>query len=170
MQAFLESALRRTAPGPVFSNAVFAALPVAAGSAATASVAAGAKGATAVKSGLLAVWLGPLVGLAAGFASQWFVIRAHTPEHQRRAKLLKLIVTWACLLALPFAGETIVRSLGENFGWSDRARFASTAGFWGIFAVLLATWLIRMFRRELAVQQQLSEEAMTAPRHECPAT
>ena len=164
VQTFLESALRRTAPGREFSNAVFAALPVAAGSATTASLGAGAKGAAAVKSGLLAAGLGPLVGLTAGFASQWFVIRAHTPEHRRRALLLKLIVTWACLLALPFAGDTAVRSLGENFGWSDRARFASVAGFWGIVAVLLATWLILMFRRELAVHQQRSEEAMTAPR------
>lgn len=159
VQAFLESALRRTAPGHAFSNAVYAALPFAAGSAATAS--AGAIGAAIAKSGLLAAWLGPFIGFFAGFASQWMVIRATTPERDRRAKLLKLIVTWVCLLALPIAGETSVRSLGQHLGWSDREGFASVAGFWGFYSVILATWLILMFRRELAIQRRSKDATET---------
>jgi len=157
VEAFLENTLRRTAPGQSFSAAVFAALPLAAGSAATVGTGAGAKGAAVVKSGLLAAWLGPLVGIVAGFTSHWLVIRAHTPEHNRRAKLLQLIVAWICVLGVPVVGEDMVRLLGQHSGWSDRTRFIAVAGFWGIYAIVLATWLIVLFRRESTVQRRGAE-------------
>ena len=49
VQAFVEGALQRTAPGEAFSGAVLAALPLAAGPAAAAGVGAGAKGTAAAK-------------------------------------------------------------------------------------------------------------------------
>jgi hypothetical protein len=157
VEAFLENTLRRTAPGQAFSTAVFAALPLAAGSAATAGSGAGVKGAAVAKSGLLAAWLGPVVGIVAGFASHWLVLRAHTPEHKRRAKLLQLVGAWIAVLGLPVLGENTVRWLGQHSGWSDRTRFIAVAGFWGIYTIVLATWLIVMFRRELTVQRRSAE-------------
>ena len=161
VEALLENTLRRTAPGQAFSSAVFAALPLAAGSAATASVSAGAKGAAVVKSGLLVAWLGPLIGFLAGFASQWMAIRDNTPEHKRRAKLLQLIVIWICLLGFPVVGEMSVHSLARHFEWSDRTHFASAAGFWGFFTIALATWLIFTIRREMTILRQRDEAGET---------
>jgi hypothetical protein len=52
------------------------------------------------------------------------------------------------------AGENAVRWLGHYSGWSDRTGFIAVAGFWGIYALVLATWLIVMFRRELTVERR----------------
>jgi RNA polymerase sigma factor (sigma-70 family) len=155
VHSFLESALLRTAPGDSFTCAVFAALPIAAGSAATGSAAA--KGAALLKSGLLVSWIGPMAGLLAGFSSQWWVIRAATPVRDRPAKLARLVATWACLLAIPIAGEASVRWLGRELGWDDRGRFASVAVFWGFYAIILATWLILKFRSESAARMALDD-------------
>jgi hypothetical protein len=163
VQAFVENTLRRTAPGQAFSGAVFAALPLAAGPAATAGVGMGAKGTAAAKSGVLATWLAPFLGFFAGFAAQWMVIRATTPKHERRAKLLILTVIMICVLGSAVLGETSVRSLGRHFAWSDRTRFASVAGFWGFYTIVLATWIISIFRREMAMRLR-SEEAVETPR------
>src|ERR1022692_1557 len=79
VQAFVENTLRRTAPGQAFSSAVFAALPLAAGPAATAGAGAGAKGTAAAKSGFLAAWLAPLapfIGILAGITANWLMVRA----------------------------------------------------------------------------------------------
>src|SRR5580692_5935709 len=76
VQSFVESTLRRTAPGRVFSGAVLAALPAA--PAATVSAMAG-KSAAAAKSGLLGAWLAvlaPFIGIMLGVVAQLFVIRA----------------------------------------------------------------------------------------------
>jgi hypothetical protein len=163
VQAFVEGALRRTAPSQAFSSAVLAVLPLVAGPAATAGLGVGVKGTAAAKSGLLATWLAPFLGFFAGFAAQWLVIRATTPERERRAKLLKLIVVLICVLGSAVVGETSVRSLGQHFQWSDRTRFASVAAFWGFYTILLATWLISVFRREMAIRLR-SGEAMETPR------
>jgi RNA polymerase sigma factor (sigma-70 family) len=163
VQAFVEGALRRTAPGQAFSGAVLAALPTAAGPAATVGLSVGVKGTAAAKSGVLAVWLGPFVGFFAGFAAQWMVVRATTTERERRGKLLRLILTWTWLLGLPVAGETSVQWLGQHFAWSDRTRFASEAAFWCFWSIVLATWLIIGFRRELAVRLRNKEEPETSP-------
>jgi RNA polymerase sigma factor (sigma-70 family) len=163
VQSFVEGALRRTAPSQAFSGVVLAALPLAVGPVATAGLGVGAKGTAAAKSGLLATWLAPFLGFFAGFVAQWMVIRATTPECERRAKLLKLIVILTCVLGSAVVGETSVRSLGQHFEWSDRTRFASVAGFWGFYTILLATWLISVFRREMAIRLR-SEEAMETPR------
>ena len=163
VQAFVENTLRRTAPGQAFSGAVFAALPLVAGPGATAGLGMGAKGTAAAKSGLLATWMAPFLGFFAGFAAQWMVIRETTPKHERRGKLLRLIVTFIWVLAFAVVGETSVRSMGRHFAWSDRTRFAAVAGFWGFYTIVLATWLIGIFRQEMAMRLR-SEEDMEPPR------
>ena len=163
VQVFVEGALRRTAPSQTFSGVVLAALPLMAGPAVTAGLGVGAKGAAAAKSGLLATWLAPFLGFFAGFAAQWVAIRATTPERERRAKLIKLIVIWVCVLGSAVVGETFLRWLGQYFEWSDRTCFASVAAFWGFYTILVATWLISMFRREMAIRLR-SEEAAETPR------
>jgi RNA polymerase sigma factor (sigma-70 family) len=157
VQAFVENTLRRTVPGQAFSGAVLAALPLAAGPMTAAGLGVGAKGTAAAKSGLLAVWLGPFIGFFAGFASQWMMVCATTPKHERLGKLLKLIVTWVLLLGIPIVGESSVYSLGRHLHWSDEVFFASLACFWGFWCICLATWLILSFRQQLAIVLQREE-------------
>ena len=78
VQAFVENTLRRTAPGEAFSGAVLAGIPLAAGSAVTAGVGAGAKGAATMKAGSLVGWLAPFapfLGIFAGIMSNWLIVR-----------------------------------------------------------------------------------------------
>jgi hypothetical protein len=153
----VESALRRTAPGRVFSGAVLSALPLAAGPGVTAGAGAGMKGTAAAKSGVLAACLAPFIGIMAGFAAQWLMIRGGTGR-ERRAKRIKLIVTWIMVLGFAIGGEYAVRSSGKHFGWNERIYFAAVAGFWWFYAMAMATWIIMIFRR-IQAKVQPDEEA-----------
>ena len=158
VQAFVEKTLRRTAPGQAFSGAVFAALPAMGSTGGVTAV--GTKGAVAAKSSLLPALL-PFLGFFAGFLGQWTVLRASTPKTEPRAKFLKLIFVWACLLGPAVLCDTSVRWLGRHFGWSDYARFSANAAMWWLYCAVLATWLIRTFQRQLAVVRQ--REALPRP-------
>jgi RNA polymerase sigma factor (sigma-70 family) len=153
VQAFVENTLRRSAPGQAFSSAVLAVLPLAAGPAATAGIGAGAKGAAAAKSGFLAVWLAPLapfVGILAGFASQWVLIRAGATARERRAKRIELIVVWILVLGFCVGGQYAVGSMGRHFAWNERVFFAAMSVFWWLFAMIMAAWIVVCFRRSQA--------------------
>jgi len=153
VQAFVENTLRRTAPNQAFSGAVLAMLPLAAaGPAAAVSVGAAAKGTAAAKSGLLAACLAPFIGVLAGFAAQWLMIRGATGR-ERRAKQIELIVTWILVLGFALGGQYAVRALGSHCGWNDRICFAAVAGFWWFYAMVMATWIIVMLRRIQAKSQ-----------------
>jgi RNA polymerase sigma factor (sigma-70 family) len=147
VQAFVEGALRRTAPSQAFSGVVLAGLPLAAGSAATAGVGAGAKGSAAAKSGFLALWLAPFVGIFAGFASQWLMIRTSATGRERRARTIALIIAWILAVGFAVGGEYAVQSLGYRFRWNDRTCFAAMAGFWWFFFMFWATWITIVFWR-----------------------
>ncbi len=140
VQAFVENTLRRTAPGQAFASAVLAAVPMLAGPAAAAGI--GVKGtAAATKSGFLAGWLVPLapfIGIAAGVVAQWLIIRDMTTDRRLRVKRLAAItVGWIVLMTLAVAGESSVRSLGQHFEWSSRARFVAMAGFWWLLSAFI---------------------------------
>jgi hypothetical protein len=122
---------------------------------------AGAKGAAVVKSALLASCLAPFLGLFAGVASQWMVVRAHTPQEQRRGKFLKFILTWVFLVGIPVLGDTGTRSLGQHWHWSEQTEFIAVADFWFVWCLVLASWLIMGFRQELALR--LNQETLSGP-------
>ena len=157
VQTFVEGALRRTAPGQAFSGAVLAMVPLAAGSAATASMGVGAKGTAAAKSGFLAVWLLPLapfLGIAAGVGSQCLIIRSTTTDRKARLKKMALVIAaWVIYLGLAVCGGSAMRALGRYFDWSDRVRFVSTVWFWWFFIVATITLQITVMRRMQAIRQ-----------------
>lgn len=146
VQSFVENTLRRTAPGPVFSGAVIAALPMAVGATATASASLGAKGAAAAKSGLVAAWLWPFLGIFAGFAAQWAMFGGGPRGRQRLATRIMLIASWIFALVFAIGGQMIVRSLGQRCGWTDHTFFSAMAWFWWFFAMVFATWTIASYR------------------------
>lgn len=153
VQAFVEKTLLRTAPGRKFSNAVLSSLPIAVAPA-TAAVGAGAKGAAATKSGLLAVWLAPLapfLGIAAGVAAQWLVIREAAPNPTARRKhLAGIILFWVLYLGSAVTGEIFVQILGRHFAWNDRQRFVSEIVFWFLFAFATIGLQVSVLRRQQA--------------------
>ncbi len=153
VQAFVENTLRRTAPGQVFSGAVLAALPMAAGAMATAGGGLGAKGAAAAKSGLLAAWLWPFLGIFAGFAAQWAMFGGGPTGRQRRVTRIMLIASWIFALVFAIGGQMTVRYLGQRWGWNDRTFFSAMAWFWWFFAMVFATWTIASYRLTQAKRQ-----------------
>jgi len=167
VQAFVESTLRRSAPGQAFSGAVFAALPLAVGPAAAASVGAGAKGTAAAKPGFLAAWLVPLapfLGIAAGVAAQCLIIRHTTSDRKLRFRQMVLvIVVWVVMIGLAVGGEAATRALGHRFEWSSRTRFLSMAGFWWVYLLAIQAWTMVSLGR-LVGNRQPGEAAGEVPR------
>jgi len=150
VQAFVEGALRRTAPGHAFSGAVLAALPVA--PMATVGVGMAGKGTAVAKSGLLAACLVPFIGIFAGFAAQWLMFSGNT-KPERRTKRIGLIFTWIVVLTFAIGGQQVVRYLGHRFEWSDPVYFAAVTGFWWFYAMVMATWIINIYRQVQAKYQ-----------------
>jgi RNA polymerase sigma factor (sigma-70 family) len=140
VQTFVDSALRRTAPGQAFSGAVLAMLPLAAGSAATAGMGAGAKGTAAAKSGFLAAWLLPLapfLGIAAGAGAQCLIARSTTTDRKEQAQQSAVVIAfWVVYLGLAALGGFAMETLANHFGWNDRTRFVTKIGFWWLFVVV----------------------------------
>jgi RNA polymerase sigma factor (sigma-70 family) len=161
VQAFVENTLRRTAPGEAFSGAVLAALPLAAGSAATAGMGAGAKGTAAAKSGFLVAWLAPLapfIGIFAGITANWLIARGAPTARERRFKMVTFTALWVFVLAWCVAGQLAVQTLGHHWEWSDRTFFAVMAGYWWLFTLIIATWFTVTFRQTLAIRRGNEEE------------
>ena len=158
VQMFVEGALRRTAPGQAFSGAVLAMLPLAAGSAATAGVGAGAKGTAAAKSGFLAAWLLPLapfLGIAAGVGAQCLIIRSTTTDRKDRLKQIVIVtLAWVVYLVLAAGGEAAMLALGRHYEWSDRVRFVTTISFWWFFILVTITFLNAAVQRATAKRQE----------------
>lgn len=165
VQSFVENTLRRTAPGQGFSGAVLAALPLAAGATATVGAGLGAKGTAAAKSGLLAAWLWPLLGIVAGFAAQWVMLGGGPSGRERRNRRIGIIAAWIIVLIFSFGGQQVVRLLGQRWGWNDRTFFSAMAWFFWFYAMVITTWAIAMYRRTQAMWQK-SAAAGEIP---CPA-
>ena len=152
VQAFVEDTLRRTAPSQAFSGAVVAMLPLAAGPAmGAAGVNFSAKGAAAVKAGFFAsllVPLAPFLGIAAGLAAHWLIIREATTEGKVRSKrIAQVIVGWILYLGLAVGGEAALHMLGRCYAWDERIRFSAVAGFWWCFVTATITLQIILVRR-----------------------
>ena len=164
VQSFVESTLRRTAPGHAFSGAVLAALPAA--PAATVSIMAG-KGAAVAKSGLLGVWmavLAPFIGIILGVVAQVFVIRSTIPAgRERRARTFETILVWTCVIGLAWGGDAGLRTLGHRFEWSDQTYFYAVASFWWVYIAGLLTWFMALGRRNSGARLQCEAAGKAAP-------
>jgi len=161
VQAFVEDTLCRTAPGRAFSSTVLAALP-AVPAAATGAGLAG-KGAVAVKSGFLGVWLAPLVGIAGGMLAHWLIVRSTPTAAERRVKKIAFIGMWVFVLAWCIPGQLALRALSRHLEWSDRAFFAAMAGFWWVYAMIIVTLCVVVYRRVVFLRRLNEETAGPLP-------
>jgi len=166
-QAFVESALSRTAPGQAFASAVLAALP-----AAPAAVGAGlaGKGAVAAKSGFLGAWLVPMIGILSGIVAGWLLVRSAPTARERRAKKIAIWGIWIFALAWCVPVQLALLTLGKHWAWSHWTVFVVMAGFWWFYAIFFATLIIVMFRQILASRRQSEEEAGTLQTSGTPLT
>jgi len=145
---FVEGTLRRTAPGEAFSEAVLAGIPVAPAGSAGAGLAA--------KSGFLGGLLLPVIGVASGILANCLLVLAAPTGRERRVKKLAFIGLWVFGLGCCVA-QFAVRVLGQRWHWSDAKLYGVMAGFWWSAAILMATWIIVMFRRLVAIRGQGGE-------------
>jgi len=162
VQAFVENALRRTAPKREFSSAVLAALPMTAAPIATASASVAGKSAAATKSGLLVACLAPFVGILAGFAAQWLLF-SPAGNCERRTARLRLVLTWIFVLGFSIGGQQLVRYLGHRSGWTDVTNFVAVACFWWFYAVFMATWITTIYRNVKANNLSAGGTGLSAP-------
>ena len=133
---------------------MLAALPLATGSAAMASVGAGAKGTAAAKSGLLATLSAPLIpflGVVAGVFAQCLIIQNTTNDRKLRVKLMaQVVVYWIGVIGAAWGGEAAVRGLANHFSWSDQQRFVSLSLFWWGYCCLLLALMWFMAQRNMS--------------------
>ncbi len=157
--AFVEGTLSRTAPGQNFSSAVMAMLPAA--SAATVGAGVAGKGAAMAKSGSMAAWLAPLtpfLGVFAGIMVNWISVRSAPTARERRFQGIWLSWFWAFVLGWGVAGQFAVQALRNGYAWSDPTYFAVVAGFWWIYAMVVAGFLVLFLRRSAAMRRQIEQE------------
>lgn len=159
VQSFVESTLRRTAPGQVFSGAVLAALPMTVGATAITGAGLGAKGTAAAKSGLLAALFWPLLGVFAGFAAQWTIFGGGPSGRQRRSTRIMMVASWIFALGFSIGGQMTLRYLGQRWAWNDRTFFIAMAWFWWLFAIVFGTWTVASYR---ITQAKLKSDAPNA--------
>lgn len=157
--AFVEGTLSRTAPGQSFSNAVLAMLPAV--SAATVGTGVAGKGAAMAKSGSMAAWLVPLtpfLGVFAGMMVNWISVRSAPTARERRFQGLWLSCFWIFVLGWAVGGQYAVQALRHGYAWSDPTYFAVVAGFWWIYAMVVAGFIVVFLRRAAAMRRQIEQE------------
>ncbi|MFZ0394931.1 MAG: sigma-70 family RNA polymerase sigma factor [Terracidiphilus sp.] len=157
--AFVEGTLSRTAPGQRFSNAVLAMLPAV--PAATVGAGVAGKGAAMAKSGSMAAWLAPLtpfLGVFAGMMVNWISVRSAPTARERRFQGLWLSCFWIFVLGWAVAGQYAVQALRHGYAWSDPTSYAVVAGFWWIYAMVVAGFIVIFLRRGAAMRRQIEQE------------
>jgi RNA polymerase sigma factor (sigma-70 family) len=155
VEAFVEKALRRTAPSQAFSGAVLTALPATPTS--TAVIGAAGKGAAAAKSGLVSTWLAPLLGIVGGITAHWLVVRAAPSPQERRLKKAAFVGLWVFVLTWCIPGRFAMQALSRHLEWTNQTYFAVMAGFWFFYAMVITTLGVLMFRSISAIRRSNNE-------------
>ena len=170
--AFVEGALRRSAPGKLFATGVVAALPAVTASSATAATvgAAGAKVATAAKAtsaaGLLAALWGPLIGVAGGVLGAWISIKNTRSPRERQFMIRQTCITWIyVLLFIGISAAVVVLS-----GTSSRRSPLTFGCIVGALAIAYSAGLLLLILRGNRRQREIQIEDGTFGRVPQPPT
>jgi RNA polymerase sigma factor (sigma-70 family) len=155
VEVFVEKTLRRTAPGQGFAGMVLAALPGAPTSGTIIGVAG--KSATAAK-GFLGTWLAPLLGILAGIAAHWLIVRAAPTPQERRLKRAGFVALWIFVLGWCLPGQLAMRALSSYLKWDFHTYFIVMTGFWFFYALVVTTLSVLMFRLISAVRSENENE------------
>ncbi len=161
--AMLERNLVRSAPSAAFASAVVAALPALMAQSATAAATGGVAKATTAAKGLallpmLAIWIGPIIGLLGGIFGTARSIRATETPRERRFVIRLSIIIWIYVLSA-MAVLFSMMYLGQKFHWSLKTNLIAQGSFWLMYAVALV-WMILKWNRS---HQALRREEGLAP-------
>lgn len=154
--AFVEGALRRTAPGRDFSSAVVAMLPT------TPAVSAGAgiagKGAALLKAGSSTAWLMPFTGVAAAILVNWLSSRAAPTARERSFKRFWFfsMLMFALLWSIP--GQWELQVLCQRNACSSETALWAAMGFWGFYCIVATIYVVFSIRRSRSMRRQIEGE------------
>jgi len=161
--AFVEGALRQTAPGQSFAGTVLAALPLTAGSVATAGVGA-AKGTAAAKGGGLLFLLSlPFIGVFITMLGAAVTVQAIESPAARRRGYWGLIILLLLVVALVMV-ENMAFVLRHRWQWSDQTYALVRVGYWWFFAMILATMHATGIRPQKESSQGTNSQALSPAR------
>jgi RNA polymerase sigma factor (sigma-70 family) len=152
MEAFLERKLSRSAPSATFTMAVVGALPAITSSATAASIAAAAKGGAAKASYVslaLTAWIAPIVGLVGGFVGTWVATLGTRTLRERQFIVRSMICFW--LFFVGWMGlQFSLPLLRDAWRWRDSTFVAVEVGYWSLYAMIVVTFIILVYRRRAA--------------------
>ena len=158
--AFVEGTLSRTAPGQTFSNAVLAMLPAV--PAATVGAGVAGKSAAMAKSGSMAAWLAPLtpfLGVFAGIDGEldFSAVSADGPRAAFSGPLAHVLLDFCAGVG---RARAICRagSAPSDMRGAIATYFAVVAGFWWIYAMVVAGFIVLFLRRAAAMRRQIEQE------------
>ncbi len=159
VEAFVETALRRSAPGKKFTSAVLAGLPMLALPTGASTIgAAASKGSAAAKSGslpgVIAGMLSPLLGVLGGFLSMIGTVKSARSPREKKI----WIITYVIALTI------FVNGLAAHFWLVKNPRLDAIAFFvqffGGLFVLIVGCVLAMRLRRKIRVDQgQVQEKA-----------
>ncbi len=155
VEAFVESALRQSAPGREFTSAVLAGLPVLSLSASVSTIGASAsKGSVIVKTGslasLIAGMLTPILGALGGILSLIGIIKsARSP--QERALWIKSTVIFLCLFAFGPVGMHWATIRAHNEHLSVAIFFVMFLG--QVSVIVTASILVNRLRERIQIEE-----------------
>lgn len=153
--AFVEGALRQTAPGRVFAGSVLSALPMP-------TMAAAGAGAGAAKSGgLLSLVALPIIGFFGSLFGSVWIIRNADQTDQRRALKHGLGLTWLAV-ALLIVAQNIAYYLQGHYHWTaSQYALAQFGNFWVFCLALVSSQVIFLnHHRRMRIQPDAAEPAL----------
>jgi RNA polymerase sigma factor (sigma-70 family) len=154
--AMLERNLVRSAPSAAFSSAVVAALPSLMAQGATAAATGGMAKATTAAKGvallpMLAIWIGPIIGVMGGIFGTARSIRATETPRERRLVVRISIIVWIFVLAA-MAILFSLQYLGRRLHWGARGNVIAQCSFWLIYSIALVVMVRTWNRRHQTIR------------------
>jgi len=159
--SMLERNLARSAPSATFTSAVVAALPAIMAQSATAAATGGVAKATTAAKGisllpLLAIWIGPVIGVMGGIFGTARSIRATETPRERKFIVRLSIIIWVYVIAAMGVLFAIMQ-LTQHYHWSAKTSLLLQSAFWLIYSAALVTMILRWNRRhrQLRIEEGL---------------
>ena len=149
--AFVEDALRQSAPGSAFSASVLAAIPLdTAGLAASAGAAKG--------SSLLHLLSLPIIGLLATLAGSIGIVRDEARPRERQSKARLIIAMWIAAVGLQL-GLLSSRWARKQWNLSQNEFVDSQVWCYLLWAAIVAPLVIVFVRRHIAIEPETRSSA-----------
>ena len=116
------------------------------------------KGATLVKSGSVAAWLAPFVGVVAGIMVNWLSSGAAPTARERRFQRLTSFGMLIFSLVWAVTGQFAIRTLRQQYAWSNQTFLWVMTGFWLFYSIVAAAYVVFFKWRVKSLRRQIEQE------------